>query len=166
MDTAAQIWNRCNSALCDVTDNPSSAQLVPHNIPKQVRFCIKSRIMLTDFNHTVETLNLHYCTLLQGEAGACETAEIKWFCKRNLHRTLEKTTWQAHLPTTLELFDHPRHHFREQLPVIPHRWPWPRGKTDLHGASRKLSRGQQDVPWLRRRGSKNSRKLLYFVEWA
>lgn len=26
--------------------------------------------------------------------------------------------------------------------------------------------GQQDVPWLRRRGSKNSRKLLYFVEWA
>lgn len=26
-------------------------------------------------------------------------------------------------------------------------------------------RGQQDVPWLRRRGSKNSRKLLYFVEW-
>jgi len=27
-------------------------------------------------------------------------------------------------------------------------------------------RGQQDVPWLRRRGSKNSRKLLYFVEWA
>lgn len=33
-------------------------------------------------------------------------------------------------------------------------------------ASRKLSRGQQDVHWLRRRGSKNSRKLLYFVEWA
>lgn len=53
-----------------------------------------------------------------------------------------------------------------ELPVFPHRWPWRPGKTNLRSASRKLSRGQQDVPWLRRRGSKNSRKLLYFVEWA
>lgn len=52
------------------------------------------------------------------------------------------------------------------LPVFSRWWPWRRGKTDLRGASRKLSRGQQDVPWLRRRESKNSRKLLYFVEWA
>lgn len=50
--------------------------------------------------------------------------------------------------------------------VFSPRWPWRQGKTDLRGASRKLSRGQQDVHWLRHRGSKNSRKLLYFVEWA
>lgn len=29
-----------------------------------------------------------------------------------------------------------------------------------------MLRGQQDVPWLRRQGSKNSRKFLYFVERA
>lgn len=41
--------------------------------------------------------------------------------------------------------------------------------NELDGLSRLLQevlRGQQEAPWLRRRGSKNSRKLLHFVEWA
>lgn len=44
-------------------------------------------------------------------------------------------------------------------------WPWQLGRLiKLH--EQEVLRGQQDVPWLRRRGSKNSRKLLYSVEWA
>ena len=44
-------------------------------------------------------------------------------------------------------------------------WPWQRGRLiELH--EQEVLQGQQDVPWLRRRGSKNSRKLLYSVEWA
>lgn len=44
-------------------------------------------------------------------------------------------------------------------------WPWQqRSLIELH--EQEVLQGQQDVPWLRRRGSKNSRKLLYFVEWA
>ncbi|KAM3597045.1 uncharacterized protein V6R79_025303 [Siganus canaliculatus] len=39
-----------------------------------------------------------------------------------------------------------------------------RGPIGPH--EQEVPRGQQDAPWLRRRGSKNSRKLLYFVEWA
>lgn len=43
--------------------------------------------------------------------------------------------------------------------------PWQqRSLTEQH--EQEVLRGQQDVPWLRRQGSKNSRKLLYFVEWA
>lgn len=44
-------------------------------------------------------------------------------------------------------------------------WPWQRGRL-IEPHEQEVLRGQQDVPWLRRRGSKNSRKLLYFVEWA
>lgn len=44
-------------------------------------------------------------------------------------------------------------------------WPWQRGRQ-IEPREQEAVRGQQDVPWLRRRGSKNSRKLLYFVEWA
>lgn len=43
--------------------------------------------------------------------------------------------------------------------------PWQRGRQ-IEPHEQEAVRGQQDVPWLRRRGSKNSRKLLYFVEWA
>lgn len=44
-------------------------------------------------------------------------------------------------------------------------WPWQRGRP-VEPHVQEVLQGQQDVPWLRRRGSKNSRKLLYFVEWA
>lgn len=59
---------------------------------------------------------------------------------------------------------------------------WPGARSDCSAATwaqcflvvmaigglceQEVPRGQQDVPWLRCRGSKNSRKLLYFVEWV
>lgn len=44
-------------------------------------------------------------------------------------------------------------------------WLWQQGRL-IETHEQEALQGQQDVPWLRRRGSKNSRKLLYFVEWA
>lgn len=67
-----------------------------------------------------------------------------------LNMTNDRAATDQHCPAKVSVF----------------RWPWQqlRGRLiALH--TQEVLQGQQDVPWLRRRGSKNSRKLLYFVEW-